>query len=118
PSNPIVSVGTILGLAGVREAITAGNAPVVAVSPIVGGAPIKGPAAPLMQALGYEVSALGVAHCYRDLIDILVIDQVDAALADVIRDLGIDVVVTDTIMRGPAEKRALAQAVLVAAGLA
>jgi LPPG:FO 2-phospho-L-lactate transferase len=115
PSNPIVSVGTILALPGVRSALQEAHAPVVAVSPIVGGAAIKGPAAPLMRALGFEVSARGVAACYRDVADVLVIDQVDAALADDIRGLGLDVVVTDTIMRGPAEKRALAQAALRAA---
>lgn len=115
PSNPIVSVGTILAVPGVRAAIEASAAPVVAVSPIVGGQAIKGPAAPLMTALGYEVSARGVAQCYAGLIDALVIDNVDAALADDIRALGVDVVITDTIMRGPAEKRALAQAALDAA---
>lgn len=115
PSNPIVSVGTILAVPGVRAAIEASAAPVVAVSPIVGGQAIKGPAAPLMTALGYEVSARGVAQCYAGLIDALVIDNLDAGLADDIRALGVEVVVTDTIMRGPAEKRALAQAALDAA---
>jgi LPPG:FO 2-phospho-L-lactate transferase len=115
PSNPIVSVGTILAVPGVRDALSETPAPVVAVSPIVGGAAIKGPAAPLMTALGYEVSARGVAACYAGLADVLVIDNVDAALADDIRATGMDVVVTDTIMRGPAEKRALAQAALAAA---
>src|SRR6266540_954912 len=79
------------------------------------GVHFKGPAAPLMQALGFEVSARGVAHCYAGLADVLVIDQVDAALADDIRAGGMDVAVTDTIMRGPAEKRALAQAAIDAA---
>lgn len=115
PSNPIVSVGTILAVPGVRAALLDAEAPVVAVSPIVGGAAIKGPAAPLMQSQGFEVSALGVAQCYRGLADVLVIDNVDAALADDIRALGVDVVVADTIMRGPAEKRALAEATLGAA---
>ncbi len=91
------------------------SAPVVAVSPIVGGAAIKGPAAPLMTALGYEVSARGVAACYAGLADVLVIDQVDEALAGDIRAAGMDVLITDTIMRGPAEKRALARAALDAA---
>jgi LPPG:FO 2-phospho-L-lactate transferase len=68
-----------------------------------------------MQALGYEVSARGVAQCYAGLADVLVIDQVDTALADDIRASGMEVVVTDTIMRGPAEKRALAQAAIDAA---
>ncbi len=112
PSNPIVSVGTILAVPGVREAIASASAPVVAVSPIVGGAAIKGPAGPLLRAHGYEVSALGVARCYAGLIDGLVIDQVDADLAPAIRALDVRVAVTDTIMRGPAEKRALAQAAL------
>lgn len=115
PSNPIVSIGTILAVPGVREALAQTSAPVVAVSPIVGGAPIKGPATPLLRAAGYEVSALGVARCYRELIDALVIDQVDAALAEPIRALGLQVLVTDTIMRGPPEKRALAQTALDAA---
>jgi LPPG:FO 2-phospho-L-lactate transferase len=115
PSNPIVSVGTILAVPGVRAALEATAAPVVAVSPIVGGAAIKGPAAPLMAAMGYEVSARGVAACYAGLADVLVIDDVDAALADDIRTAGMEVVVTDTIMRGPAEKRALALAALDAA---
>jgi LPPG:FO 2-phospho-L-lactate transferase len=112
PSNPIVSVGTILAVPGVRAALQETRAPIVAVSPIVGGAAIKGPAAPLMRALGFEVSARGVAACYRGLADALVIDLVDAALAEEIRALGMEVAVTDTIMRGPAEKRALAQAAL------
>ena len=112
PSNPIVSVGTILAVPGIRAALEATRAPVVAVSPIVGGAAIKGPAAPLMRAMGYEVSALGVAHCYAGLIDALVIDHVDQPLAASIRELGIRVSVTDTIMRGPTEKRALAEVAL------
>lgn len=115
PSNPIVSVGTILAVPGIRAAIEASPAPVVAVSPIVGGQAIKGPAAPLMAALGYEVSARGVAQCYAGLIDALVIDHADAALAEDIRAMGVEVLVTDTIMRGMPEKRALAQAVLDAA---
>lgn len=115
PSNPIVSVGTILAVPGVQAAIAATPAPVVAVSPIVGGAAIKGPAAPMLTALGYEVSAYGVARCYAGLIDAMVIDTVDADLADGIRALGIEVVITNTIMRGLAEKRALAQAALDAA---
>lgn len=115
PSNPIVSVGTTLAIPGVRAALDETRAPIIAVSPIVGGAPIKGPATPLMRSMGYEVTARGVAECYRGLVDTMVIDNVDAALADDIRALGMQVVVTDTIMRGPPEKRALAQVVLDAA---
>lgn len=112
PSNPLVSVGTILAVPGVRAAIEQARDRVVSVSPIVGGAAIKGPAAPLMRAQGYEVSALGVAQCYRGLVGTMVIDQVDAALADPIRALGMDVVVADTIMRDAAAKRQLALAAL------
>jgi LPPG:FO 2-phospho-L-lactate transferase len=115
PSNPIVSVGTILAVPGVRAALEQTRAPVVAVSPIVGGAAIKGPAAPLMTALGYEVSARGVAACYAGLADALVIDTVDAALAADIRATGMETVVADTIMRDAAAKRALAQVALAAA---
>lgn len=115
PSNPVVSIGPILALPGLRAALHATAAPIVAVSPIVGGAPIKGPAAPLMRAVGWDVSAIGVAHAYRDLLNVLVIDQIDAALKPAIEALGIEVVVTDTIMRGSVEKAQLAQVALAAA---
>jgi LPPG:FO 2-phospho-L-lactate transferase len=115
PSNPVVSVGTILAVPGILDALERTAAPVAAVSPIVGGAPIKGPATPLMRAVGLDVSALGVARCYQGLADALVIDDLDAAQAEDIRALGMRVVVTDTIMRGPAEKRALAERTLEAA---
>jgi LPPG:FO 2-phospho-L-lactate transferase len=108
PSNPVVSVGPILALPGVRAAVQASQAPAVAISPIVGGAAIKGPAAPLMRAMGMEVSALGVARAYADFLDGIVIDIVDADLAPQIAALGLRVSITNTIMRGPAEKAALA----------
>lgn len=116
PSNPVVSVGPILALPGVRAALRGTSAPVIAVSPIVGGAAIKGPAAPLMRAVGMEVSALGVARAYADFLDGIVIDQVDAELAPAIEALGLRVAVTDTIMRGPAEKANLARVALALAG--
>jgi LPPG:FO 2-phospho-L-lactate transferase len=115
PSNPVVSVGPILALPGVREALRASKAPVAAVSPIVGGAAIKGPAVPLMRAVGMEPTALGVARAYADLLDAMVIDAVDEALAPAVAALGVRVAVTDTIMRGPAEKAGLARAALDAA---
>lgn len=115
PSNPIVSVGTILSVSGVRAALDATSAPIVAVSPIVGGMAIKGPAVAMLQLRGIEASALGIARYYQGLIDALVIDNVDAALAPQIEELGIRAVVTDTIMRGPAEKAALAQTTIAAA---
>lgn len=114
PSNPVVSIGPILALPGLRTALNATSAPIVAVSPIVGGAPLKGPAAPLMRAVGWDVSAIGVAHAYRDFLNVLVIDQIDAALKPAIEALGIGVVVTDTIMRGSVEKAHLAQVALAA----
>jgi LPPG:FO 2-phospho-L-lactate transferase len=112
PSNPIVSVGPMLALPGMREALMRTPAKVVAVSPIVGGAAIKGPAAPLMRAQGLEVSALGIANAYAGILDGLVIDQVDAALREPIAALGVSVAVTDTIMRGPTEKANLARVAL------
>ncbi|MFM2031405.1 MAG: hypothetical protein RLZZ297_170 [Chloroflexota bacterium] len=112
PSNPIVSVGTILALPGVRDFLQNRTIPVVAVSPIVGGAAIKGPLVPMLVNAGYEVSALGIAQWYRGLIDTLVIDTADAALAPAIAALGITPVVTDTIMRDAATKAALARTVL------
>lgn len=117
PSNPIVSVGTILAVPGIRDALESTPARIVGVSPIVGGAPIKGPATPLMRAMGYAVSALGVAMCYRGLVDTLVIDEADAALAADIRTLGMDVVITDTIMRDAKAKRQLARTALAALGM-
>ncbi|RRR67755.1 MAG: 2-phospho-L-lactate transferase [Candidatus Viridilinea halotolerans] len=112
PSNPIVSIGPILALPGVRRALQTTAVPIVAISPIVGGAAIKGPAAPLMRAMGYEVSAFGIAQIYADLIDTLVIDQLDQALMNSIKALGLQVVVTDTIMRDSAAKARLATVAL------
>jgi len=115
PSNPVVSIGPVLCVAGVRDAIAAAGVPVVAVSPIVGGAPIKGPADSLLRGIGVEVSALGVAAHYRDWIDGIVIDERDAALAAPIRDLGLGVTVTDTIMTDRERAAALARELLALA---
>ncbi len=115
PSNPFVSIGPVLAVAGVREAIERAPAPVVAVSPIVGGEALKGPAAAMLASLGYEVSALGVARIYRGLVDAFVIDDRDAALAPHIDVLGMRVTVAPTIMRDAAAKESLARTVLSAA---
>ena len=115
PSNPIVSIGSILAVPGIHDALHEASAMIVAVSPIVAGAPIKGPADKLMSGLGMEVSAVGVARCYRDFLDIMVIDQQDSHLVSEIEDLGIPTVTTNTIMRDRANKVALARAVLEAA---
>jgi LPPG:FO 2-phospho-L-lactate transferase len=117
PSNPIVSIGTILAIPGIHDALHEASGMVVAVSPIVGGAPIKGPADKLLRGMGREVSPVGVARCYRDFLDVMVIDEQDAALAEAVEDLGIPAVVTNTIMRDAASKADLARVVLEAAGL-
>jgi LPPG:FO 2-phospho-L-lactate transferase len=117
PSNPIVSIGSILSIPGVHDVLHEAQGMIVAVSPIVGGAPIKGPADKLMRGLGIEVSATGVTRCYRDFLDVMIIDQRDAHLASQIEDdLGIPTLVTDTIMRDNQTKAALARSALQAAG--
>jgi LPPG:FO 2-phospho-L-lactate transferase len=114
PSNPIVSIGPILALPGVRGALRETKARVVAVSPIVGGSVIKGPAAKMLKGLRMEVSAWQIGWLYEDFLDCLVIDNADAADRARIEALGLDVVVTDTIMKGMAEKAALARCVVEA----
>jgi LPPG:FO 2-phospho-L-lactate transferase len=117
PSNPIVSIGSILSVPGIHDALHETSGMVVAVSPIVGGAPIKGPADKLMRGLHMDVSAVGVARCYRDFLDVMVIDEQDAHLIQEIEDLGIPAVATNTIMRDNEAKAALARNVLSAAGI-
>jgi LPPG:FO 2-phospho-L-lactate transferase len=97
---------------GVREAIAAARVPVVAVSPIVGGRPVKGPAAQLLRGVGCEVSARGVAEHYREWISGFVIDEQDADQARAIEELGLAVAVTDTLMRDPAASERVARAAL------
>lgn len=117
PSNPIVSIGSILSVPGIHDVLHEASGMVVAVSPIIGGAPIKGPADKLMRGLHMDVSAVGVARCYRDFLDVMVIDTQDAHLASDIEDLGIPTMTTNTIMSDMAAKKALAENVLQAAGL-
>jgi LPPG:FO 2-phospho-L-lactate transferase len=112
PSNPIASIGTILAVPGVRQALEARRGRVVAVSPIVQGATLKGPADKLMVALGYEASALGVARYYGTLLDEFVLDTLDQALEESVRRLGLEVRVLNTVMSGQAERYALAKAVV------
>lgn len=116
PSNPFLSVFPLLGVPGMREALETTTARRLAVSPIVGGQAVKGPAAQILKTLGHEVSALGVARLYQGLVDVMVIDAADAALAPAVRDLRLDVLVTDTIMGGPAGRERLARELLAAAG--
>src|SRR5829696_8762981 len=112
PSNPIVSVAPILSTPGMREALADAAAPIVAVSPIVGGRALKGPAAQMLATLGHEVSALGVARLYAGLIDGLVIDEVDRELAPAIELTGPRVLVTTTVMGDDADRHRLATEVL------
>ncbi len=114
PSNPLVSIGPILSVPGVREALRATDARVAAVSPIVGGKTIKGPADRMLRDQGMAASATSVAALYRDFLDVLVIDKVDEALRPEIEALGLEVVVTDTIMASMEKKAALARTVLTA----
>ena len=109
PSNPVVSIGPILAVQGVRDAILASRAPVVGISPIIGGAPVKGPADRLLRGLGIEVSARGVASMYRDWMHGFVIDERDAALAADIEALGLQTRVVDTLMRDVSISEALAR---------
>jgi LPPG:FO 2-phospho-L-lactate transferase len=112
PSNPIVSIGPILALPGMAGALKASKAPKIAVSPIVGGAALKGPAADMLQSLGHDVSPYGVASIYAGIIDGMIIDTVDARYAPAIRDMGIEVEISDTIMKSEADRRALAETAL------
>jgi LPPG:FO 2-phospho-L-lactate transferase len=116
PSNPYVSIGTILAVPGVTEALLVVRAPIVAISPIIAGAAVRGPADRMFASLGGEASALGVGRHYTDLypglLDGLVIDDADADQADAIRALGLAVRVAPTLMRDDAARRRLAHDVL------
>jgi len=112
PSNPIVSIGTILSVNSIRGALRKTKAKVVAITPIVGGSPIKGPADKLMKGLGLEVSAYSVARLYQDFLDVFVLDYVDRNEKERIEQLGLHVVVTNTIMKTQQDKIELAKTVL------
>ncbi len=112
PSNPIVSIGPILAVPGIREALDASSAPIVAVSPIVGGAPIKGPAHTLLRAQNIEVSALGVARFYQDWIDGFVFDDRDRRLLNQIEALGLEACTLDTMMVNAKVSERVARATL------
>jgi LPPG:FO 2-phospho-L-lactate transferase len=112
PSNPLVSIGPILALTGMREAVAASDAPKLAVSPIVAGRALKGPADRMLVSLGHEATARGVARLYAGLVDRFVIDEADAALAPEIEGLGMRVDVLLTVMRSDEDRADLARAIL------
>lgn len=109
PSNPFVSIGPIRALPGVDELLASRRERVVAVSPIVGGSALKGPAAGMLQDLGHERSALGVARMYASICGTIVVDEADAALSTAIEAEGLRCIVTNTIMDSPDAAEALAR---------
>jgi LPPG:FO 2-phospho-L-lactate transferase len=114
PSNPIVSIGTILSIKGVREALVEAKGRVVGVSSIIGGAPVKGPADKLMSGLKMEVSAYTIARLYKDFLDTFIVDSLDKDLKQKIESLGIKVIVTNIIMKSFEDRVHLAEIVLQA----
>lgn len=112
PSNPVVSIAPILAVPGIRAAVQNAACRTVAVTPIIGGAPVRGMADKLLPAWGVEVSARGVASMYSGLADAFVLDQVDAAQARDVAELGMDAVVAPTLMRSVEDAAALAKVTL------
>jgi LPPG:FO 2-phospho-L-lactate transferase len=116
PSNPLISIAPVLAVPGVRDAVTARRDRVVAVSPIVAGKALKGPADRLLPELGHEASVVGVARLYAPLASTLVVDRADTDRAGEVRATGVRCVVTDTIMRDPAAAAQLSASVLTEVG--
>ncbi len=114
PSNPITSIGPILSIPAIKQALMSTAAPVGAVSPIVGGAAVSGPAGELMALRGFEVSPRGIAQAYGDLLDVLVIDNRDAALAPELQKFDVRATCTNTIMKSMEDKTAVASSALKA----
>jgi LPPG:FO 2-phospho-L-lactate transferase len=112
PSNPITSIGPILAVPGIRKALRGTEAAVAAISPIVGGAAVSGPAGVLMSSQGLPVSIAGVAQAYADFLDLLVVDEHDAETAEALRRSGMQVHCAKTIMKTAEDKAALAATVL------
>src|SRR5262249_6493580 len=117
-SNPVTSIGPILAVPGIADALIRTAAPVVAVSPIVGGQAVTGPAGQLLAARDLEVSPVGAARAYRPSLDALVMDPVDAAHAPVLQREGVRPVVANAIMRDGAGEASLGRVVLEAVGVA
>ena len=117
PSNPVVSIGPILSLKNVRRLLKESEAPVLAVSPIVGGKALRGPAAEMMKALGIEPTAAGVARMYSDFLDIFILDEVDAHLKREVEAMGIKAYTARTVMQSFGERVALAEYCLKVLGI-
>ena len=112
PSNPFISIGPILAVPGVRESLGETQATVVAITPIIGGTALKGPAADMLRDLGYQVSALAVAAMYREFIDVFVLDEQDASIETEVKSHTSQLVVTNTVMNTLEDKQKLARRVL------
>jgi LPPG:FO 2-phospho-L-lactate transferase len=112
PSNPLISIGPVLAVPGIRESLQQTEAKVAAISPVVGGASLKGPTDRMLADLGMEVSAAQVARIYAGILDVFMLDERDESSKAEIETLGLSVVVTNTVMSGPAEKTALARKTL------
>jgi LPPG:FO 2-phospho-L-lactate transferase len=112
PSNPILSIGPILAVPGIRDALRETAAPVAAISPIVGGRALKGPADRILASLGFGSSAAAVAELYRDFLDVFVLDRTDERLLKEMEEKGIRAVATETVMTSPEVKQRLARTVL------
>jgi LPPG:FO 2-phospho-L-lactate transferase len=112
PSNPLISIGPILAVPGVRDALRRRRAHVIAVCPIVGGKSLKGPSDRMMAQLGCDVSPLGVARMYQDICGTMVIDSVDSDYGPAIESLGLELIVHPTVMRNVEDKESLARRIL------
>jgi LPPG:FO 2-phospho-L-lactate transferase len=117
PSNPFISIGPILAVPGIRQALRARRDKVAAISPIVGGRALKGPAAKMMKSMQMRASAAEVARLYVDFTGVYVLDEVDGKQATQVEALGVRPVVTDTVMRGLRERKALARVVVRELGI-
>lgn len=114
PSNPLISIGPVLAVPGVRDLLKETPAVIAAISPVVGGASLKGPTDKMLAELGMEVSAAQVARLYADFLDVYVLDSMDATAGPEIEALGLRALITNTVMSGLEEKLALARATLAA----
>ena len=112
PSNPFISIGPILAVPGIRDALRQTPAKVVAITPIIAGQALKGPAADMLRDLGYEVSARGVASLYSDFVHLFVLDEADETLKQAIEDLGMQVAILNTVMKTLEDKEDLARQII------